>query len=105
LQSLEIQIRRRGLRGSAAALLAGAVAQQSGITAQAGLASAAIAASATTGATWLLSINTLMSQTSLKIAACASALVLTPLVLQMHANSALRSEVRELSRTQQGLVA
>jgi RNA polymerase sigma factor (sigma-70 family) len=105
LQSLELQIRRRGLRGSVTALLAGAVAQQCGITAQAGLASAAIAASATGGATWLLGLNTLMSQTSLKIAACASALVLTPLVFQMHANSALRSEVRELRRTPPGIVA
>jgi RNA polymerase sigma factor (sigma-70 family) len=93
LQRLEVQIRRRGLRGSITALLAGAVAQQSCITAQAGLASAALAASATTAAPAVLTFTTIMSHASIKIAASVTALALTPLVFQWQANASLRAEV------------
>ena len=93
LRSLEGQMRRRGLRGAIAGLLAGAAAQQGATSAQAGLASAALAASGSVSAPAMLSLTTLMSQTSCKIAACAAALTLTPLIFQWQANAGLREEI------------
>jgi RNA polymerase sigma factor (sigma-70 family) len=98
LRNLEIQIRRRGIRGSAAALLVGAAAQQCAMTAEAGFASAAMAASATVS-TPILTLTTFMSHASLKVA-CASAIALTPLFFQWHANAGLRAEISTLRRAQ-----
>jgi RNA polymerase sigma factor (sigma-70 family) len=101
LRRLEIQMRRRGVRGPIPALVAAAAAQQSSITPPSCLAAAAIAASGASGTTSLaVTITTLMSYTPLKIAACASILVLAPLVLQNHANARMRAELAELRRTQ-----
>ena len=95
LRNLERQIRRRGVHGSTAALLIAAAAQQGAVTTQAGLASAAIAASATTSAP-LLTLATIMSHTSVKIAACVSAVALAPLFVQRQANASLRAEIAAL---------
>ncbi len=89
LQSLEMQLRRRGLGASATALLTAAVAHQTAIPAQAGLAAAALSA-VPTAAPLSIAIATLMSQTTAKIL-CA-----TPLALEWKANAALRAEITKI---------
>ena len=75
LQSFEVQLRRRGVRNSAAAVLSAAVAQQAAIPAQAGLAAAVLSATATVPLS--ITIATLMSHTTVKLAVCAAALIAT----------------------------
>lgn len=103
LQSLETQLRRRGLRGSVAALLTAAAAQQAALPASAGLATAALA---TVPAVAPLStaVATFMSHSTLKIA-CAAALIATPLVLEWKANASLKAEIAQVRSAHPQLAA
>ena len=103
LQSLEVQLRRRGVRNSAAAVLSAAVAQQAAAPAQAGLAAAAL--SATAAVPLSITIATLMSNTTVKLAVCAAALIATPLALEWKANASLRTEIAQIRSTDPQLAA
>lgn len=102
LQSLETQLRRRGLGASATAILTAATAQQAAAPAQAGLAAAALAA--LPAAPLSIVIATLMSQTTAKIV-CAAVLIATPLALEWKANAALRAEISKIRSANPELAA
>ena len=103
LQSLETQLRRRGLGTSATALLTAAAAQQASVPAHAGLAAAALSA-IPAAAPLSIAIATLMSQTTLKVV-CAAALIATPLALEWKANAALRTEIAQIRSANPQLAA
>ena len=103
LHSLETQLRRRGIGGSATALLTAAAAQQAALPAQAGLAAAALAA-APVAIPLSFTLATLMSQTTLKVA-CTAALIVTPLALEWKANADLRAEIAKIRSANPQLTA
>jgi hypothetical protein len=93
LQALEKQLRNRGVQRSATAVLAGAVAQQSGIATTSGLAAGAIASCATAPVPIALTMHTMMMHTTAKLSVCAIAAIMIPLTLQWNANAKLREKV------------
>ena len=103
LQALEARLRSRGVRRSVAAVLAGVVAQQGGVSASAGLAAGAVASSSTASIPVSLFFHTIMTHATAKVAACAAAAILFPLALQWNANASLREQIAE-ARVNPGLV-
>jgi RNA polymerase sigma factor (sigma-70 family) len=95
LQALEGRLRSRGVTRSAAAVLAGVVAQQGGVSASAGLAAGAVASSEAASIPVSLFLHTIMTHTTAKVAACAAAAILVPLALQWNANASLREQIAE----------
>lgn len=91
LSALEQQLARRGVRGAATLLLAGAVAQQSALGAPAGL--AALATGGTATVPWGLTLSTMAKHLSVKITAGVAALLLVPLFLQWQSNAAAQAEL------------
>ena len=91
LSALELQLARRGVRGAATLLLAGAVAQQSAIAAPAGL--AAVVMGGTTTVPWALAFTTMAKHISVKITAGIAALLLVPLFLQWQSNAAAQADL------------
>lgn len=92
IQSLGAQLRRRGVRGSALSLLAGATALQVGSS------SVAVAATVATAAPLSLTLTTLMAHTAFKLAAVVTLVSAIPIVWQTQANSALREELATLQQ-------
>jgi RNA polymerase sigma-70 factor (ECF subfamily) len=93
LQALEKQLRHRGVQRSATAVLAGAVAQQSGIATSSGIAASAIASCTSASLPFAITIQTIMMHTTTKIAIAAVAAVLIPLSVQWSANAKLREKI------------
>ena len=93
LRALEKQLRHRGIQRSATAVLAGAVAQQSGIATSSGIAASAMASCANASIPFALTMQTIMMHTTAKIAVCATAAILVPLTLQWNANAHLREKI------------
>lgn len=95
LKGLGTQLRRRGFGGSATALLAGAMALQSGMP--------AVAVAATGSATTPISLilTTLMAHTALKITTVVTIAAAVSTGWQHHANSELRSELAALQQLPQ----
>ena len=99
LKSLGTQLRSRGFGGSAAALLAGAVALQVGTPA------VVVAATVATTAPLSLTLTTIMAHTAVKIAAVITLAAAVPIAWQTHANSALRHELAALQQQPRPAVA
>ena len=92
LENLGTQLRRRGFGGSAAALLAGAVALQVGAP------GVVVAATVSATAPFSLTLTTLMAHTAVKIAAVITLAAAVPIAWQSHANSELRHELAALQQ-------
>ncbi len=92
LENLGAQLRRRGFGGSAAALLAGAMALQVGMPA------VTVAATVAATAPFSLTLTTLMAHTAVKIAAIIALAAAVPIAWQSHANSELRRELAALQQ-------
>ncbi len=95
LKGLGTELRRRGFGGSAAALLAGALALQGGAPA------VVVAATAVAATPFSLTFTTLMAHTSVKIAAVITVAAAVSIGWQHHANSELRSELAALRQLPQ----
>jgi hypothetical protein len=96
LRALGSRLRSKGIKRSATAVLAGIVAQQSGVTASAGLAMAAASSSAAVSLPVSLFLQTIMTHTTTKAAVCVAAAILVPLALQWNANASLRKQIASL---------
>lgn len=92
VQNLGAQLRKRGVRGSALSLLAGATALQVGTS------SVAIAATVATAAPFSLILTTLMAHSSIKLTAVLALAAAVPLAWQTQAKSALRDELAALQQ-------
>lgn len=101
MQSLGERLRQRGITVPTTALLAGAIAMQLSVPAQAGLATATLTAGGTATPT-LLTFTTVMSHTAAKIAAAAILLTAVPVAVTYQANSRLRAETAESARSATG---
>jgi RNA polymerase sigma factor (sigma-70 family) len=93
LDRLGAQLRRRGFRGSATSVLAGAAAIQAGLPGTVAAGAALSSAAAGGGSSLLLTLTTLMGHTAVKIAAVVTLAAAIPIAWQSHANSNLRDEL------------
>ncbi len=91
LTNLEDRLARRGVRGAAAAILAGAVAQQGAVTVQAGLAATAAGSAAATP--WALTFFAMSQNTLVKIAAGLATALVLPLAFQSQSNASVRANL------------
>lgn len=95
LDKLRATLRRHGI-GSTAAALAGGLAQQSVVAVPNSLAPSVCAAAVASGPAWGAATATLLSMSKFKtslVAAVALAAILSPPLVQVHANRALRAEI------------
>jgi RNA polymerase sigma factor (sigma-70 family) len=90
IHSLGAQLRKRGIKGSAASLLAGAAALQMGAP------SVAVAATLTSAVPFSLTLTTLMTHSAVKLTAIVALITAVPIAWQTHANSNLRAELSVL---------
>jgi RNA polymerase sigma factor (sigma-70 family) len=95
LEKLGAQLRRRGVRGTATGLLAGAAAIQTGASVSA-MTGTALSLAAGGGSSLTLTLSTFMAHTAVKIAAIVAVIVALPIAWQTHANSQLRTELATL---------
>ena len=95
IHSLGAQLRKRGFGGSAASLLAGAVALQMGTPSVSAVATLAVTAP------FSLTLTTIMAHSAVKLTAIFALIAAVPIARQTHANSNLRAELAALEKQPQ----
>jgi RNA polymerase sigma factor (sigma-70 family) len=93
LKTLGVRLRRRGFASTAASLLTGAVAAQVTVPATVSAQAALAVATSGGGSSVLIAISTIMSHTTIKLAAAAILVLAAPIAWQSQANSEKRAEL------------
>jgi RNA polymerase sigma factor (sigma-70 family) len=93
LEKLGVRLRRRGFASTAASLLTGAVAAQVTVPATVSAQAALAVATSGGGSSVLIAISTIMSHTTIKLAAAAILVLAAPIAWQSQANSEKRAEL------------